>query len=138
MRLFSVPSTATTATTKCEARVRAVRIRGGISAPGWDDGDEYRTAVKIGGRPAGQECGVAAVTVTPTVTGNTRQEGAAVDISPVVPPARRWFGFQKYASSWQGTPAVGLDLIAGQGVCPAPGPLGASTNWRALPSAGAP
>lgn len=35
---------------------------------------------------------------------------------PVVPPARRWFEFQMYASSWQGTSAVGLDLIAA-GVC---------------------
>jgi hypothetical protein len=49
---------------------------------------------------------------TMTVMGGTRQEGAAVDISPLVFPARSWFEFQMYASSWQGTSAVGLDLIA--------------------------
>jgi hypothetical protein len=89
--------------------VRVGRIRGRLyiitdsSRP-----SSCETTITIGGLPTNQKLRFA----TMTVMVGTRQEGAAVAISPVVFPARRWFEFQMSASSWQGTSAVGLDLIA--------------------------
>ena len=62
-------------------------------------------------------------------------------ISPVVFPARRWFEFQMSASSWQGTSAAGLDLIAAGVFLLQHTTLGAATtvtNGHSDTAAGAP
>lgn len=60
--------------------MRVVRVRVRISPLLRAGLNDYNTTVRMGGSPK-TRIGAAAM----TVTGDTRQEGAAVDISPVVP-----------------------------------------------------